>query len=161
NNVHGLVDQKFSVAPLVSLVLTRGDGDPSLSSEIRKEPRVVSIDRLLKPFDSIGLNALGQIQGDGKRKEIVGIDHEFHVIAPGLTNCAHSRGVFGRILCAVDRHAHFKLVMPLGYKLFCRLDELLATILEQAKGDVCRNRGAVSTQQPPHWLAELLAFYIP
>src|SRR5262249_35516640 len=71
NNVHGLVDQKFSVAPLVSLVLTRGDGDPNLSSEIRKEPRVVSIDRLLKPFNPIGLNTLGKVQRDGKRKKVV------------------------------------------------------------------------------------------
>src|SRR5262249_2394018 len=56
-DVHGLMDQKFPVAPLMSLVLTRGDGDSSLPSEIRKEPRVVSIDRLLEPFNSIGLNA--------------------------------------------------------------------------------------------------------
>src|SRR5262245_44661279 len=66
NNVHRLVDQKFAVAPLVSLVLTSGNRDSSLPPKIRKQPRVVSIDRLLEPFDSIGLNPLGQVQGYGK-----------------------------------------------------------------------------------------------
>src|SRR5262245_16397417 len=60
-NVHGLVDQELPVAPLVSLVLTRGDGDSSLPAEIRQQPRVVSIDWFLEPFNSIGLNTLGQI----------------------------------------------------------------------------------------------------
>ena len=48
-NVYRLVDQELPVAPLVSLVLTRRDGDASLPPEIRTEPRVVSIDRLLEP----------------------------------------------------------------------------------------------------------------
>src|SRR5262245_46825993 len=68
NNVHGLVDQKFSVAPLVSFVLTRRNRDSSLSPKIRKEPRVVSINRLLEPFNPIGLNAFGKVQSGGKRK---------------------------------------------------------------------------------------------
>src|SRR5262245_30687847 len=61
-NVHRLVDQKFSVAPFVSLVLARRNRNSNLSPKIRKEPSVVSIDWLLEPFNPIGLNTLGQIQ---------------------------------------------------------------------------------------------------
>src|SRR5262245_29304744 len=51
--------------------------------------------------------------------------------------------------------------MPLRCKLFCRLDELLTTILKQPKGDVGGNRGAVSAQKPPYRLAEMFALDVP
>ena len=39
-------------------------------------------------------------------------------------------GARDRILGAVDGHNHLELVMPLSDELFCRLDELLTTILQ-------------------------------
>src|SRR5947208_16464978 len=149
------------VAPFVSFVLLRRDGDLSLTPEVGKQPRVVAIDRLLEPFNPIRLNALRQIQRYGKRKEIICIDHEFYFIPHRLTNCAHSGSILRRVLGAVDGHHHFKFVMSLGYKLLCRLHQLLASILEQAKGDVCGNSGTVSAQKFPYGLAEMLSLYDP
>jgi hypothetical protein len=136
-------------------VFESGGGDS------QSEPRVVSIDRLLEPLNSIGLNAPGKVQRDGKRKKVVGVDHQFHLIAYRRTDRAHSRGILRRIWGAVDGHHHLNLVVSLRYKLHCRLDELLTTILQQAKGDVCGNRGAVAAEKPPYGLAEVLTLYVP
>src|SRR5215475_1662153 len=51
--------------------------------------------------------------------------------------------------------------MTLGDELFRDLDELLARILQQAKGDVGRNCGAVSTEKPPYRLVQVFPLQIP
>ena len=111
-------------------------------------------DRLFKPHEIIGLEALAPAHGGIEFHQTVGVDHQLRLVADRLAYCFDPRFVFRRVVFAMlaadagriygaanVRSAYLDLQpgLTFGGPVFCRFDQFLACVGPQPEGDVGRN----------------------
>src|SRR5690606_28004448 len=135
-DVHRFFYDQLAMLPEVAELLACGDGDHRLPAQIPEQPEVVPVDGLLKEGDVVGLDQFAELDRLGQAKEVVGVHHQFDVVADGLPYGPDPGSVLPHVRSVIDPYDHFEPRVPLRHHYLGDLYHFVAVVFRQTEGDV-------------------------